>query len=62
MKNCLVVCKPNEGGRVVLGDKKQNHKKITNFIRDTSKFCEILDPLNKTMLKIEGKTNNFFTN
>ena len=57
----IVVCKPDKGNGIVILDRNIYVEKVLNIISDTSKFTKINDDLNKYVLKIETKINNFLS-
>lgn len=57
----IIVCKPDKGNGIVILDRNLYIDKIRDIISDTSKFCKINVELNKYVLKVETKVNNFLS-
>ena len=57
----IVVCRPDKGNGVVILDKTIYVNKMLNIISDSSKFVKINDDLDKYVLRVETKINNFLT-
>ncbi|KAG1651055.1 hypothetical protein GQR58_027516 [Nymphon striatum] len=56
----IVICKPDKGRAVVILNKTQYIKSVTESISNPSKFQQIFEPIEQFTTRIEDRINRFF--
>ena len=57
----LVVTKPDKGKGVVVLDRDEYVRKVSDVLSDQSKFCIIKEPIRKVLRQVEDKVNRLLT-